>query len=161
VNEESHGYWVILLSLLVAAVLAVLPLWRSLAWWRPEWLLLVLLYWTIALPYRVGTFTALAVGLLLDVLEGAPLGQNMLAMGVVITIAQLLHRRMRLFTLPQQALIVFFLAGLQQLIVQWLQNLQGAGADSFAFMLPAFSSALLWVPVLLLLRSVRRGYGVK
>jgi rod shape-determining protein MreD len=40
-------------------VLAVLPMSRALAWWRPEWLLLVLVYWTMALPHRVGLFTAL------------------------------------------------------------------------------------------------------
>jgi len=160
VSEQGRGYWLILLSLLVAAVLAVLPLQRDLAWWRPEWLTLVLLYWTIALPHRVGMFTALVVGLLVDVLEGAPMGQNMLALGVVISIARLMYRRLRVFTLPQQALIVFFLTGLQQLIVQWLQSLQGAGASSFLFLLPALSSAFLWPPLLLLLRKLRRGYGV-
>ena len=159
-NEESRGYWIIALSLVIAAVLAVLPLNRELAWWRPEWLLLVLIYWTIALPHRVGMFTALVVGLLLDVLEGAPLGQNMLALAAAVTIARLMYRRMRMFTPPQQALIVFFIVGVQQLIVQWLQNLQGAGATSFVFLLPALSSALLWPLLMPLLRSLRRSYGV-
>jgi rod shape-determining protein MreD len=160
VSDSGAGYWIILLSLLSAAVLAILPLTRDLSWWRPEWPLLVLVYWTIALPHRVGLFTALTVGLVLDVLEGALIGQNMLALGFVVTIVQLMYQRLRLFTLPQQAAMLFVLVGIHQLIVQWVQSLQGAGASSFAFLLPALSSALLWPLLMPLLRGLRRGFGV-
>lgn len=160
-SERAAGYWVILLSLLVAAVFAVLPMSRDIAWWRPEWLLLVLVYWSIALPHRVGLFTALAAGLILDVLEGAVIGQNMLALGAVVSIAQLMYQRLRLFSPPQQALVLFVLAGIHQLIVQWVQGLQGVGAASFVFLLPAVSSALLWPLILILLRGLRRGFGVR
>lgn len=159
-SDSGAGYWIILLSFLIAAVLAILPLTRDLSWWRPEWPLLVLVYWTLALPDRVGLFTALTVGLVLDVLEGALIGQNMLALGFVVTIVQLMYQRLRLFTLLQQAAMLFVLVGIHQLIVQWVQSLQGAGASSFAFLLPALSSALLWPLLMPLLRGVRRGFGV-
>jgi rod shape-determining protein MreD len=161
VNEPAGGYWVIPVTLLVAAVFAVLPLGRDLAWWRPEWLVLVLIYWTIALPHRVGLFTALAVGLLVDVLEGALIGQNMLALGVVVTVARLLYQRLRVFSVAQQALMLFVLVGIHQLIAQWVQSLQGGGAASFVFMLPALTSALLWPLLMPVLRGVRRGFGVR
>lgn len=160
-NEPVGGYWVILLTLLVATILAVLPLSRDLAWWRPEWTLLVLVYWTIALPHRVGLATALVVGLVLDVMEGALIGQNMLALGVVVTISRLMYQRLRLFTPLQQALLLFVLVGMHQLIAQWIQSLQGGGATSFVFLLPAISSALLWPLVLVGLRALRRGFGVR
>lgn len=158
-SEEEGSYWFIVLSLLAAAVLAVLPLTSALVWFRPEWLLLVLLYWAIMYPQRVGLLTAMVTGLLLDVLEGAPLGQNMLAMAIVVTLAGLMYQRLRVFTVAQQSLIVFLLVGLQQLIVQWLQNVQEAGADSFLFLLPALTSAVLWPLVLLSLRGVGRALG--
>ena len=107
-----------------------------------------------------GYWVALVVGLLLDVLEGALIGQNMLALAVVVTIAQLMYQRLRLFTLPQQAAVLFVLAGIHQLIVQWVQGLQGAGAAGFIFLLPAASSALLWLLVMPALRGLRRGFGV-
>jgi rod shape-determining protein MreD len=143
-----------------AALLAVMPLDRSLAWWRPEWILLVLTYWTIALPHRVGLVTALIVGLLVDVLEGATIGQNMLSLGVVVILARLMYQRLRVFTLPQQASVIFLFAGIHQLITQWLQSLQGAGASGFSFLLPALSSALLWPLIMPLLRGIRRSYKV-
>ena len=53
-NEGARGYWVILLTFTLAYVLAVLPLPQWLMWARPEWVALALVYWTIALPHRVG-----------------------------------------------------------------------------------------------------------
>lgn len=159
-SERVNAYWIIVASLLLAAVLAVMPLTRSLIWWRPEWILLVLLYWTIALPHRVGLMTALAVGLLVDVMEGAVLGQNMFCLAVVLTFARLMYQRLRVFSPVQQASVVFVLAGLHQLITQWLQNLQGGGATGFGFLFPALSTALLWPLLMPVLRELRRSYRV-
>jgi rod shape-determining protein MreC len=83
VSEQGSGYWVISLTLLAAAVLAVLP--RSIpAWWRPEWL-----HWSGVLDHcpaasRRAFYRALRRPAL-DVMEGAPIGQHMLALGVVVT----------------------------------------------------------------------------
>ena len=159
-SEANHGYWVILLTLLCAAVLAILPLTRSLSWWRPEWMLLALVYWTMALPHRVGLVTALAVGLLVDVIEGAPIGQNMAALAVVVTLTSLMYQRLRVFTLFQQAAVIFVLAGIHQLIIQWLQGLQGLAMSGFSFLLPALTSALLWPLIMPFLRELRRSFRV-
>ncbi|MDP5070349.1 MAG: rod shape-determining protein MreD [Congregibacter sp.] len=159
-SERLNGYWIIVASLLLAAVLAVMPLARSLIWWRPEWILLVLLYWTIALPHRVGLTTALSVGFLVDVMEGAVIGQNMLCLAVVVTLARLLYQRLRVFSPLQQASVIFVLAGIHQLMTQWLQSLQGGGAAGFGFLFPALSTALLWPLLMPALRELRRSYKV-
>ncbi len=160
VDQEAHGYWVILVTFIAALVLAVLPLPHSLLWGRPEWLALVVIYWTIAVPERVGIFSGLVLGLLLDVLEGAVLGQNALALAATALLVSILYQRLRVFSLWQQAAIVFVLVGINQLLCQWIQNLEGAGAPSMMFLLPAVSSALLWPLLLPLLRGLRRHYRV-
>ena len=160
VEQGPHGYLAIALSFLIALVLAVLPLPQWLLWGRPEWVALVLVYWVIALPHRVGLITALVLGLVLDVLEGAVMGQNAFALVVVATLALTLYQRLRVFSLWQQAGVVFVLIGIHQMLCQWVQNLQGAGAVTLLFLLPAFSSALLWPFVLHSLRGVRRHYRV-
>ena len=159
-GQESQGYGVILLSFVAAYVLAVLPLPQWLLWGRPEWLALTLIYWTIALPHRVGIMTGLLLGVGLDVLEGAVLGQNAFALVVVALLSLTLYQRLRVYGLWQQAGVVFVLIGINQLICQWVQNLQGVGARSLLFLLPAFSSALLWPVVLHTLRGLRRHYRV-
>ena len=159
-DEGPQAYWVILATFLVALVLAVLPLPHWLLWARPEWLALALIYWTIALPQRVGVLTALSLGVAMDVLEGAVLGQNGFALVVVAVLALLLYQRLRVFSLLQQAGVVFVLIGIHQLICQWVQNLEGAGAQTSLFLLPALTSALLWPVVLHILRALRRHYEV-
>lgn len=159
-DQGAHGYWVILLSFLVAYVLAVLALPQWLLWGRPEWVALAVIYWTIALPHRVGIATALLLGIGLDVLEGAVIGQNTFALVVVALLSLMLYQRLRVYSLVQQAGVVFVLIGINQLICQWVQNLEGAGAPTLLFLLPAFSSALLWPVVLHILRGLRRHYRV-
>jgi rod shape-determining protein MreD len=159
-DQDPHGYGVILLTFIAGFILAVLPLPQWLLWARPEWLALALIYWTIALPHRVGMVTGLLLGVALDVLEGAVLGQNAFALVVVALLSLVLYQRLRVYSLWQQAGVVFVLIGINQLICQWVQNLEGLGARSLLFLLPAFSSALLWPVVLLTLRGLRRYYRV-
>lgn len=159
--QGGHGYGVIFLTFVVAYLLAVLPLPDWLLWGRPEWLALTLIYWCIALPHRVGIASALALGVALDVLEGAVLGQNAFALVVVALLSQMLYQRLRVYSLWQQSSVVFILVGVNQLICQWVQNLEGVGARSLLFLLPACSSALLWPVVLQVLRGLRRYYHVR
>ena len=157
-DREHNGLWVIWLSFLAAYVLAVVPLPQSLLWVRPEWMGLVLIYWTIALPDRVGLFTGLILGIGLDAIEGAVFGQNAFSLVIVALLSLILYQRLRVFNVWQQAGMVFILIGINQLICQWVQNLQGTGTQSLLFLLPAVSSALMWPVVLHLLRSLRRHY---
>ncbi|MCR9105823.1 MAG: rod shape-determining protein MreD [Gammaproteobacteria bacterium] len=159
-DSQGSGYGFILLTFFIACVLAVVPLPGWLMWGRPEWVALALIYWTIALPHRVGILTALVMGVALDVLEGAVLGQNAFSLTVVTALALVLYQRVRVYSLAQQAAVVFVLIGINQLICQWVQNLQGVGARSLFFLLPALTSALLWPVVLTVLRGLRRHYQV-
>jgi rod shape-determining protein MreD len=160
VDRQRHAYSVILLTFLVAYILAVLPLPPWLQWGRPDWVALTLIYWCIALPHRVGIATGLVLGLGIDVLEGAVLGQNAFALVVVALLSLILYQRLRVYSLSQQAGVVFILVGINQLICQWLQNIEGVSTLPRLFLLPAFSSALLWPVVLHTLRGLRRHYRV-
>ncbi len=160
VSQGPQAYWVILSSFFIALVLTVLPMPAWLQWGRPEWASLALIYWVIALPQRVGLVTAVLLGVFIDTLEGAVLGQNALALTVVATLALTLYQRLRVYNLWQQSAVVFVLVGIHQMICQWVQTLQGAGATSLMFLLPAVSSALLWPFVLHSLRGARRRYRV-
>ena len=158
--SDESGYGVIFLTFLAAYVLAVLPLPDWLQWVRPEWVALTLIYWVIALPQRVGIATALGAGIGLDVLKGAVLGQNAFALVVVALLALMLYQRLRVYSLWQQAGVVFILVGINQLICQWVQNLEGYSILPRLFLMPALTSALLWPLVLMTLRSLRRYYRV-
>jgi rod shape-determining protein MreD len=159
-TREGHGYWVILLTFVVAFVLSTVPLPAWLQWGRPAWVAVTLIYWCIALPQRVGIFTALVLGVGIDALEGSALGQNAFALIVVALLSLILYQRLRVYSLWQQAGVVFILVGINQLICQWVQNLEGLSQLPQLFLLPALTSALLWPVVLHLLRGLRRYYRV-
>ena len=161
-RQSTSGTPVIIVSLLVCAWLEVLPLPDAIAFLRPAWLLLAMIYWTIALPHRIGVVWAALVGLFQDVLTGTVLGQHALAMVMVVYIAQSVYKRMRVFPALQQSAVVFMLAGVAALISFQVQDIAGRAHVSPLVMLAgAVSSALLWRPVLHALRWTRRRFLVR
>lgn len=88
-------------SLLVALMLDLLPLGRVV--WMPDFLAVVLVFWSIHQPRRVGLTAAFLFGLALDVHQAALLGQHALAYTVLIYFAIMLHRRILWFSVPGQA----------------------------------------------------------
>ncbi|PID54691.1 MAG: rod shape-determining protein MreD [Gammaproteobacteria bacterium] len=160
-KPRAHAYWVVLLSFALAAFLQIVPLPTVLSWWRPPFLMLVVVYWVVAIPHRVGLTTALLLGLYADVLYGAVLGQNALALVLTTYIALLLYQRFRLFALWQQAGVVLLMVVLYQFCGQWVQSLAGRGAPDLRFLLPAITSTVLWPWLFSLLRRVRRRFKVE
>ncbi len=62
--RASHGIWVIVASFLAASLLLVMPLPNWLEYYRPEWMALVVIYWAMALPHKIGLASAWALGFL-------------------------------------------------------------------------------------------------
>lgn len=159
--NRNHATWVIVLSFIVAATLAVLPLPAWLDNYRPEWVVMVLLYWVIALPHRIGMTVAWVVGFFVDVLEGSMLGLNALVLTLTAYVALSLYQRLRMFSVLQQSSTVLMLVGISQLLAFWILTASNQNtASNLLFMAPALSSALLWPWVFLLLRKLRRSFQV-
>jgi rod shape-determining protein MreD len=158
---RHHGGWVILLSIIAGYVLAVLPLphWMELI--RPDWSALIIIYWVLALPQRVGVGVAWLVGLFQDALIGALLGTHALAFALVAYLTLKLHQRIRVFPLWQQALSVLVLLLLIRLILFWINGLVGRPAPEWIFWTPAVIGTLVWPVVFVLLREMRRRYHVQ
>ncbi len=137
VNQVFIGF-----SLLVAAALQMLPLGRHAA--APDLLALVLVFWIVHQPQRVGVGLGFVLGLLLDVHQGAVLGQHALAYTLMAYLAVSMHRRLLWFTLPGQALQVlpvFFTAHLVSLIARMIAGGMFPGGWLFAAPL---AEAALW-----------------
>ena len=162
--DRSRGLWVVLLSLFLALVLSVAALPDSLPAWfayaRPNWVALVVFYWIISLPHRYGVILAWMSGLITDVLLGGLLGQHALAMLIVALIASNLYQRMRMFSIWQQAMIVFIGILVLETIV-YLIDLIALGREwRTLYLLSAVVSALTWPWIFLILRYTRRRFSV-
>jgi rod shape-determining protein MreD len=157
---QRQGGWVIALSLMAALVLTLLPLPQWVSFARPEWVAMVLIYWCMALPNRVGITTGWFLGLLLDVIRGSLLGQHALALAVVAYLMLKLHQRVRLVPPWQQAMTILVLMLLYAMLLLWIKGLTGYAPVIWLYLMPALSTALLWPAMFVLMRFVRRYYQV-
>lgn len=144
-DSHAHGLWFVVVSVFIALLLSIAPLSPDLAWARPDWLLLILVYWLLALPERVGVLVCWLCGILLDVLQGAVLGQNAFALAVVAYLIQVSYQRLRMFSLLKQAAFVFLLELFHILVDQWAQNINGVAQTHWLVFLPALTTGLLWL----------------
>src|SRR5688572_5098923 len=125
VAGRPHGTWFILLTIILAGLLGIMPMPQWLEAWRPEWIALVLVYWVIALPHRIGLLTAWTVGFFVDVLEGSLLGLNAIALTLIAYVALSLYQRLRMFTPLQQSTTILMLIGVSQLLIFWVLTATG------------------------------------
>jgi len=158
--EARGGSLIIFGTFIISLFLSQLPLPDVLRWARPEWVLLFLVYWVMRAPARVGLFYAFILGILLDLAHGGVLGLNALSLTLVAFLAQLLYRRMRMFPLLQQGVVIALLTGLNQLLHYWMQGLTGTHGDSLLFLLPALFSGLFWPPIYLFLERFARTFDL-
>lgn len=152
---------IILITLVLSLMLAVMPMSLTFAVWRPEWPLLALIYWIIALPHRVNIGYALVVGLAVDILLGSTLGLHAAAYAIVAYPAAAYYTRIRNFALSQQALLILVLVLVARLIVFLFEHYLNNAPLMWHYFWPAISSAIFWPWVFLLLRKVRRSFQLR
>ncbi|MBL4940140.1 MAG: rod shape-determining protein MreD [Colwellia sp.] len=157
----THNGVIILLTLLVAIMASIMPLPLSVDAFRPDWVLIVLIYWCMALPGRVNIITAWVMGFLLDVLLGSILGIHAAAMAISVYIVAENFQKIRNFSVWQQALITGVLAALYHLVVFWLQRFLIDVTFLSSYLYPVITTIVLWPWVFYLLRKVRRHFSIK
>ena len=150
----------IVLSLLIALMLAMLPMPEWTAWFKPAWVLLVLIYWAMTVPYRVSVGAAWITGLIFDLINGSLLGEHALAFTVVIYFVTRMHIRLRMYPLLQQGFSVLFFILLYQFIIYCLQGFIGQLPGSHLFWLSSLTSTLLWPWLFVLMRDCRRWFKI-
>ncbi|MEX0606823.1 MAG: rod shape-determining protein MreD [Halofilum sp. (in: g-proteobacteria)] len=152
-------WWLIPTTFILALMLVMAPLPGIIEPLRPDWVTLVALYWAIALPERFGLAVAWFAGLLLDVSQGALLGQHALGVVLVTAIALRGHQRIRLSPLAQQAAFITLLLLLKQSVVLWISGLVGRAPENlWLYFASPFLALLFWPVVFVLLRDLRRRF---
>jgi rod shape-determining protein MreD len=143
-------WWVSVLSLAATLMLAVVPLPDLVAPLRPDWVAVVLLYWSLMAPRHFSLLTALWMGIALDTLSGALLGQNALALLVVVYLAEKFHLRLRVFPVSQLAITVLLLLGLYEFILFWVDGMAGRTVPLIERWLPPLTGTLVWLAMYVL-----------
>jgi rod shape-determining protein MreD len=132
------------ISMLLALICHLLP-WSGFGLQiRPDFLLLVVIYWLLRAPYLCNIGTAWFAGLLIDLATGGLFGQYALAYALTAFFAVRYQRRLALFNIWQQTAYVFALLIFTQVTVIILKLFSGDNAPGWEYFLHSVSSILLW-----------------
>lgn len=157
---RSTGGWIIAGSFLLAFLAASLPPpgWVGRFW--PDWVAMVLIYWSLALPHRIGIGAGWLLGLLVDLGRGALLGQHALAFAILAYLTVQTHRRIRVFSPWRQALSVLVFLLIEQFLVFWISGVIGYPPRDAWYLAPAVGGMIGWPLLFVILRDVRQYFQV-
>ena len=150
----------IFFTLLIALMATIMPMPLTIDMFRPDWVLLVLVYWSLALPHRVNVLTAWWLGFIIDVLLGSILGVHAAVMALTVYISAANFQKIRNFSLWQQSLIVGLFSALYHLLIFWSQRFLTDTPFLPSYLYPVLTSLLVWPWIFMLLRKVRRHFNI-
>lgn len=142
-------------SIVLAFLLQLTPLPQALLPLKPYWIALVLIYWSIETPERVGLGFAFMVGLCGDLLTGQLLGEQGMRLIVLVFIVLRFRSRLRFFPISQQALAVLALLLNDRIVVIMIRGFSGDPIPSIGFWVSPLIGMLAWPFVFLLLDDLR------
>lgn len=154
-SRQRSGLGIILVTFAVAFGLALWPLPDYLAPFRPNWLALVLCYWLLETPERVGVGMAFLFGLAADLVFGTLMGEQALRLCVIAFIVLRFRPRLRFFTLPQQAFAILALLLNDRVVVLMIRAMSGEGVPPWSFWMAPCVGAVIWPWLYLLIDDVR------
>lgn len=141
-------------SLLLAMITNMVPLGRTP--WMPDLLALVLVFWSVHQPLRVGIVAAFIFGLAMDVHETGLLGQHALAYTALSYFAITIHRRLLWFSVPSQALQVLPLFVAAHAIQLAVRMMAGGTFPGLSVLLAPVIESLLWPLMSIVLLAPQR-----
>ena len=145
---------IILLTLVIGLMLTIMML--PLGYIAPEWILLINIYWALALPSNTKMLLVFVSGFFVDIVLGQPLGISSLSYVIFIYIILSLYNSLRYMTVPQQMIVLFILLLVKQHFFIWTFFIFGLDIDYLTLIISSFTTAALWPLIYFSLRLVRR-----
>ena len=160
-HKMKRGGAVIFLSVIFTIILMIRPVPLAFESYRPDWIILIAIYWAMALPHRYNIGLAWLTGLTLDLLLGSALGVQAFALSFVVYLAASNFQLIRNMSLWQQAIIVCFFDFLYRLFIFILENIVNDAQIQAEYFWPVLTTSVVWPWVFLLMRKIRRKFKVQ
>ncbi|NND82728.1 MAG: rod shape-determining protein MreD [Gammaproteobacteria bacterium] len=154
-NNTLNLFWAFSLSAFLALVLMILQVNQILVFW-PEWMALVIIYWALMVPDRIGPLVGFITGTLLDVLLVRNFGVLGFGLASLAFVVNRTHLQLRVLSLWQQTVVIGLFIGIFKLITGWLYGLTSDLTLSAAYFYPSLGSMLMWPFAFILLQELRR-----
>jgi len=148
----------ILLTIFAGLLLLLTTL--PIGYYAPEWLLLINIYWAIAIPSNNKLFLAFLSGFLVDIAFAQILGVTSLLYVIFIYIVLKLYNSLRYMTVTQQMVVILFFILIKQHIFIWLNYILSIESNYWSLIISAFITSIIWPVTYYILRFVRRKFQV-
>jgi rod shape-determining protein MreD len=142
-------------SLLLALLLGLVPFPELLHGLKPYWVGLLVIYWALEAPERLGLGLAFLIGLAADIVYGSLLGEQALRLCILAFLVLRFRARLRFFPLSQQALAVLVLLANDRVVVLAIRIASGEGSPALDFWLSPLVGMLLWPWLFLIFDQLR------
>jgi len=158
--SSFSSYKVIYFTFFVCLVAAIFPLPGALNAFRPEWMVMVIFYWIIALPHRINIGHTLILGIMLDLLLGSTLGMHALLFSLLAYFTSIHFQRFRNFTLFQTTLLIGFFVFVTKVSLYWIASSIQVIVLHPSYFWPIFTSMLVWPCFFVAMRFLRLHFKV-
>ena len=146
----------IIVSLMLT--IAPMPAWAEP--FRPDWVALTMIYWSMLLPRSYSVGIAWLIGLIVDVAQGTYFGLHALAMCFIVYITVKFHLQIRVFPVLQMTATVFAMLALYQFILFWINGIAGINSPTVTYWGPVVAGTIIWPLLSTLYGSIRyRSYA--
>ncbi len=152
---------VLVFIFVIAFVLEIMPWPVDLQGLRPTWVVLVLIYWALALPDKVSVGTAFLAGIVWDLILGSILGIHALVLSIAIYFVAKYHLILRNLSLWLQSLLVMAYIALIRFFIFFIELVLHSAEFNTQEIIGAIISGILWPWIFLLMRHIRRGLHLR
>lgn len=159
-SQSSNSSALVLGSFMLAIILTFIPLPSWAEAFRPEWIILVAIYWSMTIPQTFGLGSAWCSGLIIDVLRSTLLGQHALGFAITAAIAVRVHYRLGNYSYLQQMLLVALLLLPYMSLNLWIHGALDESPETWLYWMPVITSALCWPLVTMLMRACGHKHDV-
>lgn len=152
-RRESRS--LLFLTIMAAVLLSLLPVPEILMPFKPYWVALLMIYWSLETKDIISLGLAFFVGIILDILSGSLMGLHGLSLVVMVFLVQRFRSRLRFFPPWQQAISIFGLLVNDRIILIWITVLLGEPMPTWQYWLPPVTGMVIWPWLHLLLNHIR------
>lgn len=152
---------VIWLTLLIGLFVQIIPWSPEYNMFKPHLLMLIMAYWLIALPHRIGMGMAFLLGIILDLFSGSLLGIHAFIFSCVAYLLMFKFQLIRNLALWQQSIIIFAVSLCYNILVFLFQvSIYHTITISPLILVSSFVDGVLWIVIYLFLRLIRRNFAI-
>lgn len=151
----------VFISVFVALVLTVVQLPGWLFYYWPDWIAIVVAYWALVAPKRIGPYVGFIIGTLLEVLFVRKFGVMGFGLATLALVVNTTSQQLRVLSIWQQMISMGVFIGLFKLLTGWLSGMVAGFTITTEYWYSLLGTVVIWPFAFILLEELRRAARIR